>query len=244
MDKISVFITDDTVEVRELLKEYFVSSKTIEIIGEADNGLDCIESLKKNKVDILLLDLTMPKYDGLYVLDKIISNKIDVNIILTTFSITDDVIKYVSNKGVSYIVLKPFDMKLLEERITSIYTETKIAIQNSLSTDISIILKNIGIPFHIKGYKYMTLAIKMLCHNPEYLGAITKVLYPEIAKEYSSTPTRVERAIRHSIEVAWSRGNKDYLQNIFGKDKYSESFRPTNSEFIATITNEVKNFRK
>ena len=247
MDKIKVLVIDDNVSLTEMVCEYFKKNKKIEIIDCCNNGEEGIKYLcseKSKNIDVVLLDLIMPKKDGLAVLEELKKKKINKNIIVETSYNSQDVIRNVSEYGVNYYILKPFELTDLENRILDMY---KVAdrnniniFQNKLEISISNILHQLGMPSHIKGYQYIRDGIVMIYNDPEIIGGITKELYPDVATKYNTTVSRVERAIRHAIEVSWNRGNWDLMEEIFGHSVDIDKAKPTNSEFIVTIADKLR----
>lgn len=246
MDKIKVLMIDDNISLTEMVKEYFKNHKKIEVSlcsydGEA--GLDMILN-RENEYDLILLDLIMPKKDGIYVLDELKKNNINKNIIVATSYNTPEMIRKVSEYGVKYYILKPFELTDLENRILEVFminTPNSINLYyNNLQISITKMLHELGMPAHIKGYQYVREAIIMIYNNPEFIGGITKELYPDLADKYNTTVSRVERAIRHAIEVSWNRGNWDLMEEIFGHSVDIDKAKPTNSEFIITIADKLR----
>lgn len=246
MKKIRVCMIDDNVSLVEMVKEYFSKNNNIDIVLEAYDGVEGIEILEKNKekYDIVLLDLIMPKKDGMYVLEEVRKRKIETKIIVLTSYNAGDVIRRVSELGINYFMLKPFDLEDLEKRI--IEASTKIMGKNidlykdNLNVSITKILHDLGIPSHIKGYQYIREGIGIIFDRPETIGGITKELYPELASKFDTTVSRVERAIRHAIEVSWNRGDWDLMEDIFGHSVDIDKAKPTNSEFIVTIADKLR----
>ena len=242
---IKVLMIDDNVKLIEAVKEYFKNSDKIQIIDEAYDGLEGFEKIKSNnEYDIVLLDLIMPKKDGLYVLEQIKSNNLDKKVIVETSYNASEVIREVSEYGVNYFILKPFDLSDLEKKIIDTFKkkdEKSIDFYNSnLQVSISKILHDLGIPSHIKGYQFLRDAVGMIFEKPEMIGGITKELYPELAHKYETTVSRVERAIRHAVEISWNRGDIDLMEKIFGHSVDIDKAKPTNSEFIVTIADKLR----
>lgn len=240
-----IMVVDDNKVMVEMLKEYFLESKTVEVVDEAYDGLEAWNKIKENSYDCVLLDLIMPKKDGLFVLEQIKENKIKANVIVVTSYNEQETIRNVSEFGVRYFVLKPFDLKDLEKRImeaTRDRRENSVIDfgNNDAHIKVSKILHELGIPSHIKGYQYIRDAITMVYKDQNLIGGITKELYPEIGKKYNASVTRVERAIRHAIEVSWNRGDWDLMEEIFGHSVDIDRAKPTNSEFIVTIADKMR----
>ncbi|WP_067728125.1 sporulation transcription factor Spo0A [Oceanobacillus damuensis] len=253
MDKISVCLVDDNRELIQLMGEYFEEQDDIEVIGTAYNGRDCITMLGQKEPDVLILDIIMPHIDGLAVLNTLrtmeLKNKPHV-IMLTAFG-QEEVMKKAVDLGASYFILKPFDMDNLADQVRQVQGTASISPsmgksskverkKQDLEANITNIIHEIGVPAHIKGYMYLREAITMVYNDIELLGSITKVLYPDIAKKFNTTASRVERAIRHAIEVAWSRGNIDSISALFGYTINISKAKPTNSEFIAMVADRLR----
>ena len=245
--KKKILAVDDNKAMLDMLKEYFSSNKQIEIADTASDGEEAWDKIRKNynNYDAILLDLIMPKKDGIYVLEKIKESKLNVNVIVVTSYNEQETIRNVSEFGVRYFVLKPFDLKELEKRLLDITnnkrnTEILNLQNNKEQIMITKMLHELGIPSHIKGYQYVRDAINMVYNNPSLIGGITKELYPEIGKKYNASVTRVERAIRHAIEVSWNRGDWDYMEELFGHSVDIDKAKPTNSEFIVTVADKLR----
>jgi two-component system response regulator (stage 0 sporulation protein A) len=253
-----VMLADDNREFTGLLAEYINAQEDMEVIGRAHDGQEVVRMLEQmeNAPDILILDIIMPHLDGIGVLECVREMNLQPQpkiIMLTAFgqeSITQKAVQL----GASYYILKPFDLEALVARIRQLIGH---AAQNQVSgksgvvplapskgknidVNISSIIHEVGVPAHIKGYQYLRDAITMVYNNIEYLGSITKTLYPTIALKYKTTPSRVERAIRHAIEVAWTRGNIDSISNLFGYTINISKAKPTNSEFIAMVADKLR----
>ena len=245
MNKIKVLMIDDNVELIGAVKEYFKSSKLIEISDSANDGVEGIKKIETSIYDVIILDLIMPNKDGLYVLEEMKKKNINKKVIVATSYNTQEVIREVSDYGVNYYILKPFDFTDLEKRILDLSnkkTKSKnIDLHyNNLQIAITKILHQLGIPSHIKGYQYIRDGISMIFDNPDMIGGITKELYPELADKFDTTVSRVERAIRHAIEVSWNRGNWDLMEEIFGNSVDIDRAKPTNSEFIVTVADKLR----
>lgn len=257
MSEINVAIADDNERILELLGEMIDSDQELKLVGKANNGEDACTMIKEKQPDVVLLDLIMPKMDGLSVMDYVNQEK-EIKkrpnfIIISAVGqerITEDAFK----KGANYYILKPFHNDMVIEKIKSIsktsrhgsfpevleFHPTDHIDEHSLENRVTEMIHEIGIPAHIKGYHYLRDAIMMAVADMDILNAITKVLYPTIAKIHKTTPSRVERAIRHAIEVAWSRGKLDTLDSLFGYTVSIGKGKPTNSEFIALIADTIR----
>ncbi|HYK73104.1 MAG TPA: sporulation transcription factor Spo0A [Pseudoneobacillus sp.] len=257
MKKIKVCIVDDNRELVGLLEDYLSSQEDLEVVGIAHNGQECLTLLEQVEPDVLVLDIIMPHLDGLAVLERlreVRKNSLPNVIMLTAFG-QEDVTKKAVDLGAAYFILKPFDMENLASIICQVSGQTNQISRKpftqgfrhqaeqkpkNLDASITSIIHEIGVPAHIKGYLYLREAISMVYNDIELLGSITKVLYPDIAKKYNTTASRVERAIRHAIEVAWSRGNIDSISSLFGYTVSMSKAKPTNSEFIAMVADKLR----
>lgn len=241
---IKVLMIDDNENLVEMVKEYFKDNKEISIDLIAYNGDEGIKLIEKeqNKYDVILLDLIMPKKDGLYVLEEMKKRKINKKVIVQTSYNTPEIISKVSSYGINYYILKPYDLSDLHKRILSVFdSDSKLDIgENHLQISITKVLHELGIPSHIKGYQYIREGISIIYERPEVIGGITKELYPELASKFDTTVSRVERAIRHAIEVSWNRGSWELMEDIFGHSVDIDKAKPTNSEFIVTIADKLK----
>ena len=248
MKNIRLFLVDDNVALIDMVKEYFNDRAGFEVVNVAYNGEDGMNYLKEHgdMFDVMILDLIMPVKDGVSVLEDMKNLNINKKVIVLTSYNTQDMIRKVSELGVNYFILKPFDLCELEKRITeasnSIVSEGKSLdlYHNNLQISITNILHEMGVPSHIKGYQYIREGISIIYERPEVIGGITKELYPEIASKFDTTVSRVERAIRHAIEVSWNRGDWDLMEEIFGHSVDIDKAKPTNSEFIVTIADKLR----
>ena len=248
-EKIKVAIADDNREFAEIMQEFFQQQPDIDLVGLAYNGEEILTVIHEKKPDIVVLDIIMPHLDGIGVLERLsASGEKRPKIIVLTALGQESVTQRVVELGADYYILKPFNMDVLISRIrqlagviTSLRPAATQAIKaRPIDVEVTSIIREIGIPAHIKGYQYLRDAIMMIVNEVELLGAVTKVLYPMIADKYTTTPSRVERAIRHAIEVAWSRGNMDMINRIFGYTVKLEKGKPTNSEFMAMIADKLR----
>ena len=203
--------------------------------------------IEEKKPDILVLDLMLAKKDGISVLKSIANMEHKPITLATSAFLTEYVSTAAANLGVRYLMLKPCDMAALVERLEEIrggeslrYPAARRSDKVSIETLVTNIIHEIGVPAHIKGYQYLREAIIIAVNDMDVINAITKVLYPEVAKTFGTTPSRVERAIRHAIEVAWDRGDLDTLQKFFGYTVSNTKGKPTNSEFIALIADKLQ----
>ena len=257
MEQLTVAIADDNEKMLNLLEEIISVDKELSIVGKAKNGEEMCQIIKDKQPDVVLLDLIMPKMDGLSVMEQINHDK-EIKkqpnfIVITAIGqerITEDAFK----KGANYYILKPFNNEMVLNRVKSarqmLKSETggvKARPQQeekrpsvNLEARVTDMIHEIGIPAHIKGYHYLRDGIIMAVEDMDVLNAITKILYPTIAKRHQTTSSRVERAIRHAIEVAWSRGKLDTLDDLFGYTVSNGKGKPTNSEFIALIADTIR----
>ncbi|QKS70973.1 sporulation transcription factor Spo0A [Paenalkalicoccus suaedae] len=256
MGNVTVCIADDNRELVNLLEDYISQEDDLTVVGKAFNGQECLEVIEDVQPDVLILDIIMPHLDGLAVLEKMQDMNLakKPNIIMLTAFGQEDVTKKAVELGASYYVLKPFDMDTLVNKVRDVSTQGRTSHRSKPSTQemrrdnrpmnldasITSIIHEIGVPAHIKGYMYLREAITMVYNDIELLGSITKVLYPDIAKKYNTTASRVERAIRHAIEVAWSRGNIESISKMFGYTVNVSKAKPTNSEFIAMVADKLR----
>jgi len=246
MEKIKVLMIDDNEGLVSMVKEYFKDNQKIDICLTCKDGQQGLETIINhyNDYDVILLDLVMPNKDGMYVLEELKKRNIEKNIIVETSYNEPKTIRKVSEYGVNYYILKPFDLINLEDKIMAIFNTMKnksINIYHSnLQISITKMLHELGMPSHIKGYQYIREGINMIYDDPTLIGGITKELYPELAIKFDTTVSRVERAIRHAIEVSWNRGNWDYMEELFGHSVDIDKAKPTNSEFIVTVADKLR----
>ncbi|MDD6879352.1 MAG: sporulation transcription factor Spo0A [bacterium] len=248
MDNIRILMIDDNVELVKMVKEYFSSKENINVVLTAYDGIKGFNLIKEHQdeYDIIILDLVMPRKDGVSVLEEMRQNNIDKKVVVLTSYNTPDMIKKVSELGVSYYILKPFELVELKKRVLECMNAKRIInksidiYKSNLQISITKILHELGVPSHIKGYQYIREGIQIIYENPDVIGGITKELYPDIATKYETTVSRVERAIRHAIEVSWNRGNWDLMEEIFGHSVDIDKAKPTNSEFIVTVADKLR----
>lgn len=262
LQKNEVLLADDNREFTNLLAEYISEQEDMEVTGIAYNGEEVLQLLEQTRdvPDVLILDIIMPHLDGLGVLERLRNLNLSPQpkvIMLTAFG-QENITQRAVQLGASYYILKPFDMEVLANRVRQLVgTQTAMSTSSgssmfmksnvvpmgkhkNLDASITSIIHEIGVPAHIKGYQYLREAITMVYNNIEILGAITKTLYPAIAEKFKTTPSRVERAIRHAIEVAWTRGNIDSISHLFGYTINISKSKPTNSEFIAMVADKLR----
>lgn len=247
-EPIRVMIADDNKEFCELVREYIEEQNDMYLVGIAYNGTEVLEQLDSAAPDVLVLDIIMPHLDGIGVLETLAERppgKRPKVIMLTAFG-QESITQRVVDLGADYYILKPFNLEVLVNRIRQLAGTSRPTVRSvptkgkSLDLEVTNIIHQIGVPAHIKGYLYLREAILMVINEVDLLGAITKELYPLIAEKYNTTPSRVERAIRHAIEVAWSRGNVEVINSLFGYTIDVNRGKPTNSEFIAMIADKLR----
>lgn len=236
-----IVIADDNAGLTLSLKEYFVSSDKYEVVGVASNGVEALALVEKFNPDFLLLDIVMPELDGFGVLTALGVKR--PTVIMMSQLATDGFVQKALRYGASYFLAKPFSLEVLRATLDDFsspqQTEKRSAKHHTLDEKIANLFISVGIPAHIKGYQFLREAIKMTVESPEIIGSITKKLYPTIAEHFDTSPSKVERAIRHAIEVAWSRGKIENINQIFGIKVYSPNEKPTNGEFIALIADKM-----
>ena len=252
MDKISVLLAEDNQSLARLVSDYLARKQDIEVVGHAKDGMEAMEMVKALSPDMLLLDIVMPRQDGFSVLEEL--SKLETGkrprVIVVTGLTRDDFIARAMRLGADYYMIKPFDLQMLYTRILEIartdepnayLAEDEAAAQERHTDDerVTNIFLSIGIPAHIKGYQYLREAVKMVIENHEMINRITKELYPGIARRFSTTPSKVERAMRHAIEVAWNRGRLDSVNRMYGYKVFSAEDKPTNGEFIALVADKI-----
>ena len=259
MEKLNIDIADDNERMVNLLGTLIRDDSELELVGQADNGKDIYDIIREKEPDVVLLDIIMPKVDGLTVMEKVNQDssmkKHPAFIVISAVGqeqITEDAF----NLGACYYIMKPFDNEMILNRIKHFRDnrtrrpgeirkpekqDFSVELKNrNLEMDVTSIIHEIGVPAHIKGYQYLRDAIIMSVEDMEMLNSITKILYPTIAKKHQTTPSRVERAIRHAIEVAWSRGKMDTIDELFGYTVSTGKGKPTNSEFVALIADKIR----
>ena len=264
-EKIRVLVADDNKEFASTLVSYLSKEEDLEVVEVARDGNEAYEKIVSTNPDIVLLDIIMPHLDGLGVLEKLNDTPMDKKpmcIILSAVG-QDKITQKAINLGAQYYIVKPFDINVLVKRIKELkYFQPSQYKNNFISREIKAqyidispenkkneenlealvtnVIHEVGVPAHIKGYQYLREAIIMVVNNIEVINQITKQLYPDIAQKYSTTPSRVERAIRHAIEVAWGRGQTETVESIFGYTVSASKGKPTNSEFIAMIADKLR----
>ena len=256
--EIKIIVADDNRNLCQMLQNYLQSQEGLNIVGVAYDGLEAWELIQTQEPDLIMLDLVMPNLDGLGVLERINAQTTMTRpkiIMLTAFG-QESLTHQAMMLGVDYFILKPFDLEILGKRIRSLTQDmpssmptqfssvspivTNVGSGFNLFSEVTTMMHQIGIPAHVKGYQYIRDAILMVVEDVSLLGAVTKELYPNIAKKHDTASSRVERGIRHAIELAWERGHTDTLKRIFGYSMNIERQKPTNSEFIALLADKFR----
>lgn len=259
-----IVISDDNKDFCEILSEYLGKQPDMEVVGVAHNGIEACAMIQEKQPDIVILDVIMPHLDGIGVLERMGTVDFERRPVFIMLSAVgqDKITEKALSLGAEYYIIKPFDMATLIKRIHQLRETHHIIKSNakssstpkmttpgqqtyalsalSLEKEVTNVIHEIGIPAHIKGYQYLRDAIIMAINDMDILNSITKQLYPNIAKKYNTTPSRVERAIRHAIEVAWSRGKMDTIDELFGYTVNNGKGKPTNSEFVALIADRLR----
>ena len=240
---IRTIIIDDNSLVVNNMKSHFSSHDYIKVVASFTNGESALDYIINHQAefDLILMELLIPGVDGITLLNEIKNKKKKKKIIILSGYKDEALIKDCANYNISYYMIKPFSILALENRITDIFNsrETIIKYNENIDLEISHILHNLGIPSHIRGYKYIRDGI-LIIYNNENVSLITKEIYPQIACKYETTPSRVERAIRHAIEVSWIRGDLSLMEDLFGFSVSCDKAKPTNSEFLSTIADRIK----
>ncbi len=252
MDKISVLIVDDNQTLVRLMVDFLSRKQDIEIVGTAKDGAEAVDQIASLVPDVVLLDIVMPRMDGFGTLEAVSRMNLSKkpHVIMVTGLTRDDFIARAMSMGADYYMIKPFDMHALYTRIREVAHQDGVSAyageetvvptgEISIDEKVTNIFLSIGIPAHIKGYAYLREAVRMVVEDHDVINRITKELYPGIARRFSTTASKVERAMRHAIEVAWSRGRLDSVNRIYGYKVFSADDKPTNGEFIALIADKV-----
>ena len=237
--KKSIVIADDNAGLTLSLKEYFADSDKYEVVGIASNGVEAVALVERLSPDFLLLDIVMPELDGFGVLTSLGIKR--PTVVMMSQLATDGFVQKALRYGASYFLAKPFNFETLKATLDEFSSPAPVKKQSRSTLDekIANLFISVGIPAHIKGYQFLREAIKMTVDSPEIISSITKKLYPTIAERFETSPSKVERAIRHAIEVAWNRGKIENINNIFGLTIYTSNEKPTNGEFIALVADKM-----
>lgn len=247
-----VLVVDDNKSITAKIEKQFSSHAVIKVVNVLNNGAEALDYIinHKNEYDIICMDIILPDIDGLTILEKMKQEGIKKKVIVLTSYKKEYTINMANQYGVSYYMLKPFSMLALETRIIEIAKKENLKAvelndkERELHVAISKILHQLGIPSHIKGYNYIRESVFLFYKNSDSYGGITKEIYPEVALRFSTTASRVERAIRHAIEVSWNRGDYDLMEELFGNSVAFDKAKPTNSEFIASIADRLRYDKK
>ena len=241
MKKVKLLVVDDEVMIKALSNSF--KDSNIEVSYKASDGDEALEIIKNhNDIDMILLDLILPNKDGIYLLEKLKESSLNKRVIVSSTFLTNEMIYMAGKLGASYIIQKPYDIKTLTNRINALIdlpipdaNKIEKFVDEKQETTLTKMLHELGIPSHIKGYQYIKEGIKMIYDDNNLIGNITKKVYPNLADKYDTTSSRVERAIRHAIEVGWSRSNWQLTEDLFGQSVDYDKAKPTNSEFLVTL---------
>lgn len=243
-NRIKVVLADANEAFRTMLRETMENTGEFEVVGATASGREAYDLVREKKPQLLLTDLSLPELDGFGLLDRLMAEEDAPKSIIVSASYRDEIVALAMTKNVSFFMPKPCEPESLLERMRQAVggeempaDETAVTV---LERKVTEVIHEIGVPAHIKGYKYVREAIVIAVQDMDVINAVTKVLYPEVARRFNSTPSRVERAVRHAIEVAWERGDIDTLQSYFGYTVNSNKGKPTNSEFIAMIADRIR----
>ncbi|HIV27212.1 MAG TPA: sporulation transcription factor Spo0A [Candidatus Ornithocaccomicrobium faecavium] len=250
MDTVRVLLADDNHGMLKILEEYFRSKGDVEVVGSVSDGAQVMAAICQHSPDVLLLDIILPRRDGFSILAdmRALAPEARPKVIVLTGLSRDDFVAQAFDLGADYYMVKPFDLGILHERILAVAREDSLETARADSAPeeaqvgdkVANIFLMLGIPAHIKGYQYLREGVKMVMGNHDVINRITKELYPGVARRCQTTPSKVERAMRHAINVAWSRGRVDSVNRLFGCELFSEHDRPTNGEFIALIADKLR----
>ena len=249
-EPIKVLVADDNREFCEVLEDFFTEQHDFILTGVAHNGNETLQLIQEQEPDVVILDIIMPHLDGIGVLERLQNPGFDPRpkiVILTALGQENMTLRSME-LGADYYILKPFDLEVMGNRLRQLANGQALPPAppqvnrggRNMDIEVTKIIHQMGVPAHIKGYQYLREAILMVIDDVSLLGAVTKELYPLIARKYMTTPSRVERAIRHAIELAWDRGNVDMMNKFFGYTINVERGKPTNSEFIAMIADKLR----
>ena len=248
METVRIMMADDNGSLRRVVREYFSQKHNVEWVGDAADGKQCLDMLSETEADVLILDVVMPRMDGYAVLSGMAQMGSRVKVIMLTSIHTEDAIEHAMSLGASYYMLKPFDLETLYQRCIEIAQRSGAAVEyedgrmepKSDDERVANLFMAMGIPAHIKGYLYLREAVKMVMEDHGLINRITKELYPGVAKRHATSASKVERAMRHAIEVAWNRGRIENTNKLLGYQVFSQNDKPTNGEFIAMVADKIK----
>ncbi len=236
---IRIMLVDNDLNHMDAVKQYFSSSSSISVVKTFASGEEALNHLNDD-YDWLIVNYLLSGVDGITILAKMKELNIKRKVIVTSEYISGDMIASMEVYKPEYLFKKPFSLSSLEDAIKRVSNQPKENKNNDLKIEITNLLHSLGIPSHIKGYTYIREGIEMMYNDSHLIGAITKELYPTIASKYQTTSSRVERAIRHAIEVSWMRGDYNLMEEIFGNSVDYDRAKPTNSEFLATLADRLK----
>ena len=249
LDKIKILIADDNALPRKMLAHAIAQEQDMELVAAVANGVQALEQLRTAHIDVVILDLIMPQLDGFGVLEALaVQEGTQMPQVVVTCAIgNDDIVSRDVELGARYYLMKPYDCAVILRRIRELSSfapvqapaQPAVIHGKSMDEKIASMFLTIGIPAHIKGYQFLREAVKQVVAHPDMINRITKELYPTIAQRFGTTPSKVERAIRHAIEVAWNRGRIDMINQMFGHCVYTPNDKPTNGEFIALIADKL-----
>lgn len=240
----NILIANENADESQRIYEKLTSDENLFEIQMANDGKTAIEKLKENTFDLLIVDLVLPEIDGFEVIEATKELNKETKIIVISALANDVFIKKAMSLGTNYFMLKPISLDVLSKRVAEIFEQSesddkKVGFNKEIEEKITNIFITVGIPAHIKGYQFLREAIKLSMENPDIINSITKKLYPSIAEKFETSASKVERAIRHAIEVAWNRGKIENINSVFGLTVYSNNEKPTNGEFIALVADKM-----
>ncbi len=242
-NKITVVLADANEEFRTMLRESIEETGEFTVVGSAGDGMSALRAVEERKPQLLVADLVLPELDGFGLLDRMAALPQRPKTILLTAVYRSEIVALAMTKDVSFFMPKPCETASLLERMRQA-AGAEAAVEedglNALQRQVTAVIHEVGVPAHIKGYQYVREAIVIAVQDMDVINAVTKVLYPEVARRFNTTPSRVERAVRHAIEVAWDRGDLETLQRYFGYTVSNTKGKPTNSEFIAMIADRIR----
>ncbi len=239
-NRIKIMLTDVNEDARSMLQDALEKTGRFTVVGSTGDGNEVLQMVADAKPDVLVLDLILPGMDGLGILRRLDGEKRPKILAVSNF-VTQEVVAEAGNLGASMFLSKPYNESAMVEHLISLAEKNEKQLHGpGLEELVTSIIHEVGVPAHIKGYQYVREAIMITVENMDVINSVTKVLYPEVAKRYHTTPSRVERAIRHAIEVAWDRGDLETLQRFFGYTVSNAKGKPTNSEFIAMISDRIR----
>ena len=247
--KIRLLIIEDNLQLNEILTKFFSTKNDVEVVGSCSNALEAAAMIKEVNPDAIIVDMIMPEADGLSLLERLNTSEFETmpSTIVVSAVGNEKMVKLACDLGAKYYMIKPFNKDILYKRLQDMFGQRVIETRKapapvrsrSLDEKITGVFLSIGIPAHIKGYHFLREAIKMVVKEPDLINSITKKLYPGIAVPFETSASKVERAIRHAIEVAWSRGKIENINAFLGYNTYTNNDKPTNGEFIALMADKL-----